>query len=678
MTEKFKNWYFESADNVVTLYIDKDGVSTNVLSTDVLNELDLILDDISNENPKALIIRSAKKSGFIAGADISEFTELGTEEKAYELIKNGQNVFNKLEALPFTTISIIEGFCLGGGLELALATNYRIVLDSPKVRLGLPETQLGIHPGFGGVVRLTHLVPTLAAMDLILAGKTVDPKKAKRLGMVDFVVADRYLLKQAHIIIEKKPRKIMTRELSFIEKLPDNALLRPIVKKILYKKLSEKALKENYPAPYKVIDLWAKHYGNKSKMMEAEAKSVASLITDTTAQNLIRLFFLKERLKGLAKGGSKDDHINHIHVIGAGTMGGDIAVWSVLKGYTVTLQDREDKFIAPAIKRAHKLFKRKLKDRHLIQNAMDRLIPDVEGRTGIHKADIVIEAIFEDLNVKGNLFKSIEPILKDGAVIATNTSSIPIDDLSNFLTNPERLIGIHFFNPVALMPLVEIVKGAKTGDETLAKAFHYAKSIDKLPLPVKSVPGFLVNRILMPYLLEAVTMVEEGIDKVKIDNAALNFGMPMGPVMLADVVGLDICLDVAEVVGADLNLKIPSILKVLINKGNLGKKSGQGFYSFKNGKAGVKFDNTKSDKEIADRLNFRLINEALDCLNDNVVDDLDLLDAGIVFGTGFAPFRGGPVNDLLSRDKDAMHARAEELFTKYGDRFKPSAYWDKI
>lgn len=670
---KFKNWFFETADTVVTLYIDKDGASANVLSTEVLNELNIVLDDIANLKPKALIIRSAKKSGFIAGADISEFTKLGTEEKAYELIKNGQSVFDKLEALPFTTITIIEGFCLGGGLELALATNYRIALKSSKVRLGLPETQLGIHPGFGGVVRLTHLIPTLSAMDLILAGKTVDTRKAKKLGMVDFVVDSRYLLKQADIIINKKPRK---KKLSFVQKIPDKFFMRPIIKKILYKKLSEKALKENYPAPYKVIDLWAKHYPNKKTMMEAEAKSVASLITNKTAQNLIRLFFLKERLKSFGKG--TDNHINHIHVIGAGTMGGDIAAWSVLKGYTVTLQDREDKFIAPAIKRAFKLFKRKLKEPHLIQNAMDRLIPDVEGRTGIHKADIVIEAIFEDLTVKGNLFKSIEPILKDGAVIATNTSSIPIDDLSNFLEQPERLIGIHFFNPVALMPLVEIVRGAKTSEETIGKAFSYSKSIDKLPLPVKSVPGFLVNRILMPYLLEAVTMVEEGIDKVKIDNAALNFGMPMGPIMLADVVGLDICLHVAEVVGSDLNLKIPQILKVLIDKGNLGKKSGQGFYSFKNGKSNIKFDNTKYDKEIADRLNFRLLNECLNCLKDNVVDDIDLLDAGIVFGTGFAPFRGGPINDLLSRDKDVMSSRAKELFNAYGESFKPSSYWDKI
>jgi 3-hydroxyacyl-CoA dehydrogenase/enoyl-CoA hydratase/3-hydroxybutyryl-CoA epimerase len=401
------------------------------------------------------------------------------------------------------------------------------------------------------------------------------------------------------------------------------------------------------------------------------------LITGATAQNLVRVFFLQERLKSLGK--DKSWSPKYVHVIGAGTMGGDIAAWCAFRGFHVSLQDQSPERIAPAMKRAYSLFKRKLKRPIKINEAMDRLMPDHRG-IGVARADIVIEAIFEDAEVKRSLYRDIEPKMKPDAILATNTSSIPLEELSEALSTPERLVGLHFFNPVAMMQLVEVVNGQSTSPAVLAQAMAFTRKIDRLPLPVTSTPGFLVNRILMPYLMEAVTLEAEGIPAVLIDKAATSFGMPMGPVQLADTVGLDICLHVAEILADHFNAEIPERLKKLVKDGNLGRKSGRGFYAYKKGKP-VKPKAGSGNwnmEEITNRLVLRLVNESVSCVREQVVADQDLLDAGMIFGTGFAPFRGGPMHYLDAIGATALKQQLKTLRALRGDRFKPDSGWDAL
>ena len=675
--KQWKNWHLETdEDDIVWLHFDKAESSTNVFSADVFAEFFEILDQLSGINPKGLIILSDKESGFIAGANIEEFTQLESEEQALELIRVGQSAFDKLQTLPFPTLSLINGFCLGGGLEMSLACDYRIALDEPKTRLGLPEVLLGIHPGWGGTMRLPRLIGALAAMDLMLSGRTVSARAAKKMGIVDRIAPQRHLKRAAKVLILKRPAISTSGK---IRAIANTSVIRPLLAKYLRKQVEKRAPEKHYPAPYALIDLWEKYGGDEKTMLKEEAISVAQLVSGATAQNLVRVFLLQERLKSLSKG--VDFQPKHVHVIGAGIMGGDIAAWCALKGLTVTLQDREPKFIAPAVKRAHALFKKRLKVPHLIQAAKDRLVPDQQG-SGVKSADVVIEAIIESKEAKQELFSQIESLLKPDTILATNTSSIPLDELSETLQQPDRLVGIHFFNPVAKMQLVEIVEGENTSQENKNKAAKFCRCIDRLPLPVKSSPGFLVNRILMPYLMEAVKLLEEGVPAQVIDRAATDFGMPMGPILLADTVGLDICLSVAEILGEALGLNVPEALRKKVKAGKLGVKSGQGFYQYKKGKqmkTKVNVDNSDSHSEdIADRLILQMLNESIACLREGVIGNMDLVDVGMIFGTGFAPFRGGPMHYMEQRGRQDIVDRLKELEGQYGERFAADAGWQTI
>ena len=661
-------------DNIAWLHFDKADAGTNVLSMEVLEALDLHLQQIAAQCPRGLVILSDKPNGFIAGADITSFSAVKTGAQALELLHTGQAVFNRLESLPFPTVAMIHGFCLGGGLELSLACRYRVTRDDPGTRLGLPEVRLGIHPGWGGSARLVPLIGAIKAMDLILSGRSVDGRTGKRMGFVDLVVPERHLRGAARKLILEAPPP---RHAGFVERLTNNVLVRPLLARVLRKQVGKRATRQHYPAPYAMIDLWQKHAGNKQQMLEAEAQSLANLVTGATAKNLVRVFFLQEQLKALGK--DKTYKPTHVHVIGAGTMGGDIAAWCALRGFNVSLQDQAPERIAPAMQRAYKLFKRKLKRPAPITAAMDRLLPDHQGN-GIGKADIVIEAIFEDAEVKRSLYRDIEPRMKAEAILATNTSSIPLEELTPALERPERLVGLHFFNPVAKMMLVEIVNGESTAAAVSAQAMTFTRQIDRLPLPVTSTPGFLVNRILMPYLMEAVVMEAEGIPPALIDRAATEFGMPMGPVELADTVGLDICLHVAEVLAGHFNAEMPERLKKLVAAGKLGRKSGEGFYVWKKGKA-VKPKTAAGDwnrDEITNRLVLRLLNESVSCIREGVVSDKDLLDAGMVFGTGFAPFRGGPMNHLVAVGRETLVQQLAGLQKLRGERFAPDAGWEQL
>jgi len=673
MTEQqYKNWRLErDGHDIAWLYIDRADSAANTLSAEVLEELYEILNHLKQDRPQGLVILSGKSSGFIAGADIKEFTTLGGQSDAEALIGRGQAVLDRLTALGMPTVALIQGFCLGGGMELALACRYRIADEDPKTKLGLPEVNLGIHPGFGGTVRLPPLVGAPAAMDMMLGGRALSARAAKKIGLVDYAVPARRLLDVArHVVLTSPPTKKVTGWKAYT----NHKLARPFLARYLEKQVAKRARKDHYPAPYALIDLWKEHMDDPRRMMREEAASVARLVMGDTAQNLVRVFFLQEQMKSLGK---KDEiDARHVHVVGGGVMGGDIAAWCAMRGMTVTIQDRSHETLARVMGRAHTLYKRRLKQPRLIQAAMDRLMPDIAG-SGVPKADVVIEAIFEDVDAKQALYKEIEPQLKKDAVLATNTSSIPLEVLCKCLKKPSRLVGLHFFNPVAKMQLVEIVRGTQTSATAVKQASAFCRHIDRLPLPVKSAPGFLVNRVLMPYLLEAVTLEEEGVPGVVIDKAALDFGMPMGPIELADTVGLDICLAVARTLSQQLDVPVPNRLEQLVAAGRLGRKSGEGFYRYSDGKKVFAGDTKEytAPADITDRMMLRFLNEAVTCLREGIVDNADLLDGGVIFGTGFAPFRGGPMNYIEKTGTASLRQTLEVLEQKYGSRFIADAGW---
>lgn len=671
-SNNYQHWRLVTDDQEIAwVHADKAGESTNSLSQDMLEELNQILEVIEMDRPRGVIFLSDKSNGFIAGADIKQLARADDLEPARAFIRLGQSVINRIERLRMPTVCLIHGFCLGGGLELALACRYRVADNDARTKLGLPEVKLGIHPGFGGSMRTPLLIGAPAAMDLMLSGRMISARAAKKMGLVDFAIPARQMHFAATSIINDPPKP---HKLRGWKALTNHGLVRPLLAKFLRKQVAKKAPPNHYPAPYALIDLWEKHGNDRQKMLSGEEQSVSRLVVGKTARNLIRVFFLQEQLKNT--GDKSLITPKYVHVIGAGVMGGDIAAWCAMQGLHVTLQDRHEKNIARVIQNANKLYQKKLKDPLLVTAALDRLMPDMQG-LGLEKADVIIEAIFEDKQVKQELYKEIEPRIKPEAVLATNTSSIRIEELSEVLSDPSRLVGIHFFNPVAMMQLVEIVRGSNTNVDVVNRATAFTRHINRLPLVVKSTPGFLVNRVLMPYLVEAVILESEGIAAPAIDEAALEFGMPMGPIALADTVGLDICLSVAQILSEKLGLDVPSRLRSLVDQGKLGRKSGQGFYHYKKGKP----ENNQVKKadyrpeDMQDRLMLRMLNEVVACLHEGVVESADLADAGIIFGTGFAPFRGGPLNYRDNRGVNSLYKRLIKLEERYGSRFTPHKGW---
>ncbi len=668
-----RNWSLErDAEGVAWLSFDKPGTSANVLSGSVLIELDGLLAELEKQPPRALVVISAKKSGFIAGADIREFTGITDAESGYLLIHRGQQVINRLAALPCPSVAAIHGFALGGGLELALACRYRVAVGDERLSLGLPEVQLGIHPGFGGTVRSVQLVGVRAAMELMLTGKPVRADRALRLGLVDALTSAAELRAAARALVLKSPP---ARRAPFAERLLSSAPLRPLVRRSLIAQVARRAPPDHYPAPYAIIDLWARYGARGPAAYEAEARSIAHLFTTSASRNLVRVFLLQDRLKN--SGGRSPVEIRHVHVVGAGVMGGDIAAWAALRGFSVTLEDRAGEYIEPALKRAAELFNRRLRDAAQNAAARERLRADVPG-DGVPQADIVIEAIFENLEAKRELYARLEPRMKPGALLASNTSSIMLEPLAERLADPARLVGLHFFNPVAQMPLIEVVHAERTAATAVETATAFARRLDKLPVPCRGAPGFMVNRVLTPYLNEAMYAADEGVALPAIDRAAVRFGMPMGPIELADVVGLDVASHVGEIIARELGrpvLQLPRLAGLLAAK-KLGKKTGAGFYVWQDGKA-VKDGATGSaaPEDLTDRLILALVNECVACLRERVVEDADLADAAVIFGTGFAPFRGGPLAYARARGAGAIVARLEELAARHGPRFTPDAGW---
>ena len=660
-------------DGILVLSLDRADQGVNAISRAVLDELDWMLERIALELPKGLVIRSTKAAGFIPGADIKGFEDIAARGLTEDWIRRGQMIFQRLAELRCPTVAAIHGHCMGGGTELALACRYRVASNDPSTKIGLPEVKLGIYPGWGGSVRLPRLVGAPAAMDMMLTQRSLSGNAAKAIGLVDRVVEPAMLLDAAIGLVQRgTTRPFKQRLLGWITNTwPVRQLLAPQMAKAV----ARKARKEHYPAPYALIETWRRNGGlGVHAQLKAEARSVVALAATQTARNLVRVFFLMDRLKSL---GGKDHGIAHVHVVGAGVMGGDIAAWCALRGFTVTLQDREMQFVQPAMDRAAKLFEKRIKDPVARAAASARLVADVEG-AGVARADLVIEAIFENLDAKRALYARLEEQMKPDALLVSNTSSIPLTELRANLKRQSNFAGLHYFNPVALMPLVEIVRHDFMAPEMERRLAAFCRAIDKLPVPVAGTPGFLVNRILAPYMQEAIIAFNEGIPGAVIDKAALRFGMPMGPIELVDTVGLDVAASVGKIMADFHGQVLPAAFTV--EAGKRGKKDGQGLYKWENDKP-IKPEVPKDYQvptDLEDRLVLSLLNEAVSCLHDGVVADADLLDAGVIFGTGFAPFRGGPITYIRSVGAAPLKARLDLLASRYGSRFTPRPGWDAL
>lgn len=667
-----EHWSLEFDDaGIGWLAIDKRDASANVLSRAVMGELQVVLSALEATPLRGLVIHSKKEGSFIAGADINEFPAIRTAADASNVSALGQQLLLRLESLPFPTVSVLNGVTLGGGLELTLATTWRLALAVEKPCLGLPEVQLGLHPGFGGTVRIVRLLGVRKGMELMLTGRSITVEEALACGLVDRVVPGSDWRQAAIDLIAREP---LRRKVPLVDSLLATTPVRGFVARGLRQKAARKANPRHYPAPFAMIDLWCAHGGRRGMAsgFEAEAGSFGRLAVTETSRNLVRVFFLQDRLKKLA--GRALAPIERVHVVGAGVMGGDIAAWCALQGLQVTLQDREAKFIEPALTRAEHLFQRRLVSPAARLAARQRLRADVAG-DGAQSAGIVIEAIFEDLAAKQDLLRSLEKRVPHDCVLATNTSSIPVEDLAGGLQNPSRLIGLHFFNPVAKLPLVEVVQTPATSTGAAGAGLAFVRQLGKLPLPCRSRPGFLVNRILAPYLAEAMTLAQEGIPIADIDRAATDFGMPMGPIELADSVGLDIALKVAHMLAPLLGRPIDPELQRKVASGALGVKTGQGFYRYQDRRPVRSPTSGRDLAAVRERLVMALLNESAQCLQEKIVDDADLIDAGVIFGTGFAPFRGGPLHYAVGQGIDGIIASLTDLTLRLGPRFKPSAGW---
>ena len=638
------NWRFDvDVENIGWLTIDTPNAPVNTLSRQSIGELEAIIlrveDLVATGEVVGLVIQSGKESGFIAGADVTEFDSMSDPAVLPEALKRAHAVMDRIENMRAPVVAAIHGFCLGGGLELALACHYRIAVNDDKTRIGFPEVNLGIFPGFGGTGRSIRQAGPVPAMQAMLTGRMLKAGAARGMGLVDKLVRHRDTLHwEARKAVLQKRRSTPA---PLIQRIMAWGPIRERIVRTMRAETSKKARIEHYPAPHALIDLFEKHGDDWRAMVDGEAAGFVPLMASDTARNLRRVFFLSEGLKKQGLRGAEKPVFRRVHVIGAGVMGGDIAAWCALRGLGVTLQDLDMERITPALVRAKSLFKKRLKGRTEVASAVARLEADPTGK-GIARADVIIEAVVENLEIKRKIFADVEAKASKTAILATNTSSIELERIAEGLADPSRLVGLHFFNPVAQLPLVEIIRSTFNDDADAARAASFALAIGKSPVLVKSAPGFLVNRVLMPYMLGAVERVEKGESKELLDAAAVAFGMPMGPIELMDTVGLDVGQSVAR----ELGQSVPenSRFMALVNQKKLGRKTGEGFYKWVDGRA--QKGEVPAHADLAG-LGRELVKPLVDTteivVGEGVVASADLADIGVILGTGFAPFLGGPM-----------------------------------
>ena len=680
----YRHWYGHYDDQgVLWLMLDKRNAITNTLSEDVLLEFANILSGIEREPPVALVIRSGKHNGFSYGADISELRGITNANAALARAQRGHAIMQRLERLPLTVIALLHGQCLGAGLELALACSIRIARHDAE--LGFPEIQLGLHPGLGGTARLTSTIAPDDALRMLLTGKSVSAVEASKLGLVDALGEERHF---ANAVRAAVTGALQSQAGGASVRLMHNAAGRRLIARQARKQTAERLRAEHYPAPFQLIDLWEEHGASPTKLLQAEPHSYATLLAGDTAQNLIRVGFLQEQLREQlpASGTQHNNAIQHVHIIGAGVTGSAIGACCALQGMRVTLEDVSAESLAPAMRRAHALFQQQ-PDKHRRRAAWDRLLPDEQG-IGRRQADLIIEAVPEKLELKQGLYASLEPQLKADAILASCTSSLPLEALARWLRVPERFVGLHFFNlpgldlsafnPLAPMPLVEVVLQTKLANAVREQMLVFVQTLDWLPLPVRDAPGFLVNRILTPYLMEALQLLEEGVAAEEIDASAVAFGMPLGPLALVDHIGLDIVLQMADTLNKALpqaQAAVPQWLRDKLEQQQLGRKSGVNLDEHVAGEVRRAAFDGEPDPQLQDRLLLPMLNACMQCLQEGIVDTADALDAAIIFATGFAPFRGGPLHYARQRGYANIASTLEQLAVQLGERFQPVRGW---
>lgn len=633
------------------LRFDQADAKANIFNQNTLAELDGHIRAIADDHKiEGVIFISAKERIFHAGADVHSFQEMkGADLQRF--LETGQEIFNRIASLKAPTVAAIHGVCLGGGCELALACDYRIATPDHVTKIGLPETKLGILPAWGGSTRLPRLIGVTRALDIILAGKTPTAKQALRYGLIDAIVPRELLLTTALEFIQRahSPRRIVWWHRPF----PNRLLARLIAPRVRAKILRE--TRGHYPAVLKAAEVvMAAPVSSINKSLEHERDAVIKLIETEACKNLVRLFFMGERAR--KSDGPKTNPVKCVAVIGAGVMGSGIAQWLSSRGVRVILRDVNPKAVAAGLERIRKLFgDRRIFTEKEARDGMDRIFP-AATEVPLDHADLIIEAAVEKIEAKKQIFAKLDgQAINADTLLATNTSALSLAEIAAATKNPGRVVGIHYFNPVHKMQLVEVVAGPQTSPETVQRAAQFARQIGKLPIVVRDSPGFLVNRILVPYLLEAGLLFESGASATDIDEAMLNFGMPMGPLRLIDEVGVDIAADVATTLAAKFSdrLRVPDILARMVSAGWLGRKSGSGFY-IHSGKKAVPHAGLNSfcrnraaatlgRSELQQRLALLLVNEAVRCVEEKIAAGPETVDFAMVMGTGFAPFRGGPL-----------------------------------
>ncbi len=658
-------------NGIVTLTFDLPGEKVNKLSTPVMQELKNHLEGLKNSSAKFLIFKSNKPKIFIAGADIEEIKNLKTAEAVDLAVSAGQTIFNMIEDLPMPSMAIVNGACAGGGCELILACDYRIATEDSSTRIGLPETQLGILPGFGGCVRLPRVVGLTAALDVILAGKLLNAKKAQKIGLVDYVVhanlVETFAQNEITKILAsgKAKRRKTFKARGFVEGLLDGLL-----KSVVFSKAGSatlKATKGHYPAPMAALTVIKKTYKSSDRegSLKIEREEFIKCALTDISKNLIHVFYLTEMVKkssGVANKEIKAKPVQHLGVLGAGTMGGGIAYVAADKGISVRVKDISHDANSKALKHAYDLWKKLTKKKvidHYQFNQKTSLVSTTLDFSGFKGLDVVVEAIVEDMEIKKKVIAETAKNMRANAIIVTNTSSLSVNEMSKGHPLPEYFAGMHFFSPVHKMPLVEVIRGDKSSDETIATVFELAKKMGKMPVVVKDGPGFLVNRLLLPYMAEAAFLLSEGMDAAKVDKAYVyEFGMPMGPFELMDSVGLDVCLKVLKIFKKAYpeRVQIAACMDKLDGqKLRLGQKTNLGFYKYDDSGRKTEFDasiyaelglssptNPYDMKECIERGVFAMVNEcALALDEDRIVETPHEVDLAMIMGTGFPPFRGG-------------------------------------
>ena len=622
-------------DGIAWLYLQTVGKSVNVLNNAVMTELECLLDRLENKKDlRGVALLSGKKGGFVYGADIHEFETLKTASEVANHMLYVHGLFNRIEALPVPSCVGVDGIAVGGGLEIALTFDRLFITSSSKTKLGFPEVNLGIMPGYGGSGRAYGRIGTKAVLDMMVSGRPIGSIDAIKTGLADELVdkPDDLEKSMREWIIGCNGEKPIFTEL---ETAADATAIAAAKDKYLKRLRSD-----HTPAPAAIIEHVENFGHDKSAMSAGEIDVFPNLMVSSASKNLRRVFYLTDAVRKSARG---ESGIKRMHVVGAGVMGGDIAAIGAMAGLDVTLTDMNEAAIVGAIARAKKLFERRLKSDEKVALALARLRTDLDGN-GATDADLIIEAVAEKLEVKQAVFKNLEAVSKASAILATNTSAIPLEDIATALNGPERLIGLHFFNPVPVLPLVEVIWSKYSDPEIVSRGMQFAGQIGKMPVRCKSAPGFLVNRALLPYIFKAIEAVAGGEKADHIDEALVDFGMPMGPIELADQIGLDVCLDVGIVLG------MPPATKALLDEkcrtGTIGRKSGSGFYEW-DGNRAIRAHQSKDPRvmaAIAKNMLAPMIEECRKAVDENVVDTADSADAGMIFGIGFPGFRGGPLN----------------------------------